>query len=502
MKLSKLLKQVKTNFKIVQGQDHIDLDFNNITQDSRDINPQSIFFALKGVKVDATKFILPVIESGVRAIFVHGEFNRDYSDNKNVVIIKSDEIDDLLAECLNFFYKDLPDNIYAVTGTNGKTSVADFVRQSLELIGIKSASIGTLGVITNHLDQRELRKSSLTTPDIVTLYKNLSLLKKSQVNHVIIEVSSIALDQGRVKGIEFVASIFTNLTQDHLDYHKLMTRYFDSKMLLFKDFTKIGSPAIINSDINQFSEIQKICKQKDLQVFDFGYKAKSLKIISVKHYDFGQEVIFSYQQNEYRFQTNLYGEFNVYNIMSAVALLISTKNLSKSKIDQFLSILPKIKSASGRIEKIATLKNSAQIFIDFAHTPDALEKVLKLWRHYTTNRLIILFGCGGDRDSSKRAKMGKIANDLADLVIITDDNPRSEDPSQIRKEIISSCNPAKTIEKPDRANAIKYAISILKSGDILILAGKGHEKYQIINNTYTDFDEELIAKEIVKNENL
>lgn len=496
MKLSQLLEQVSVNHQIVQGESNIDLEFNDIAQDSRGAKSDSIFFALKGAAFDAVKFIPQVIEFGVKIIFVHDGYDQDYSTH-DLVIIKSNQIGDLLAQCLKIFYSDLPKNIYAVTGTNGKTSVADFARQSFELLGIKSASIGTLGVIANSIDQSKISKSALTTPDIVTLYKNLTLLKKHQINHVIIEVSSIALDQGRVNGIEFAASIFTNLTQDHLDYHGSMDSYFDSKMLLFKQFTAKDSPAIINSDIDQFPKIQEICNKSDLNISDFGFKADAFKIISINQIDHGQEVVFSYLQDEYKFQINLYGEFNVYNILSVIALIISTKNLDKPKITEFLSTLLKINSANGRVEKVATLKNSAQIFIDFAHTPDALEKVLKLSRHFTKNRLIILFGCGGDRDAGKRPQMGKIANDLADVIIVTDDNPRSEDPTQIRQEIIAVCDSSKAVEKSDRKNAIKYAISILESGDVLILAGKGHEKYQITKDGSIDFDEEQIVKEII-----
>lgn len=487
MKLLALLKNVKTPHQI-SG----DAEILNVAIDSRLVKNGDIFFALVGKTQDGSKFINDAISKGASAIVTSQKI-----ENKNVAIVKTPEVFSLLVEVLKEFYAPLPTNIYAITGTNGKTSTAEFTRQILQFLGKKSASIGTLGTRANSDIEAQLQASSLTTPDIVSLYKNLNILKKNAVDDTAIEVSSIGLEQGRIAGLKIDVAAFTNFTQDHLDYHKSMDEYFRCKMILFKDVLPNGSTVVLNSDIKEFPEIKKIAESKNHQIIDYGFNAKILRIKKINPHDLGQKVFFEYAGNDFDFELSTSGDFQAFNAVCALGNVLAKNKITPENLREILKNFSKLKPAEGRMQRAAILSNKAQVFIDFAHSPDALENVLKLARHIG-KRVLVLFGCGGDRDAKKRPIMGEIACRHADSVIVTDDNPRSENPAAIRQEILAVCDMSKTIEVADRKLAIEKAIKMLQPHDVLILAGKGHEKYQIIGDKKSEFDEEKIVENALK----
>lgn len=475
-----------------------EIEISDIAIDSRLVKKNSIFFALQGKTTDGAKYIATAINQGAIAVIASDFSFCSKEDLEKIIAIKLDQVFELLVKVLNIFYPSLPQNIYAVTGTNGKTTVVEFGRQILQIMGLNSASIGTLGVISDYVDQNLLQKTALTTPDIVSFYKNLAVLKENGIDDVFIEASSIGLEQNRISGLGISAGAFTNFSQDHLDYHKSMEKYFDCKMLLFSKVLKENYFAVINSDILEYGKILEICKKTNLNITTYGYKANDFKIHEVEITESGEKILFEYNQKNHVINLDVVGDFQAHNILCSLALILIKHKISDDKLTEILKNFSQIKPVSGRMQKVATLENKARIFIDFAHSPDALKKVLLLSRNLTKARIIVLFGCGGNRDALKRPIMGEIACDLADLVIVTDDNPRLEDAAQIRKEILVGCDANKVIEIANRKEAIQKAIKMLQSEDILILAGKGHEKYQVIGNEKFEFDEEKIVKDVTR----
>lgn len=503
MKIKDILEKITPKNQLISLENNqnnylSEIEISDIAIDSRLVKKNSIFFALQGKTTDGAKYIATAINQGAIAVIASDFSFCSEEDLKKIIAIKSDQVFELLVKVLNIFYPSLPQNIYAVTGTNGKTTVVEFGRQILQIMGLKSASIGTLGVISDYVDQNLLQKTALTTPDIVSFYKNLTILKENGIDDVFIEASSIGLEQNRISGLQITAGAFTNFSQDHLDYHKSMEEYFDCKMLLFSKVLKENYFAVINSDILEYEKILEICKKRNLNIFTYGYKATNFKILEVKTTELGEEITFEYNQKNFVINLDVVGDFQAHNILCALALVLTNYKISDDKLTEILKNFSQIKPVLGRMQKVATLENKARIFVDFAHSPDALKKVLLLSRKLTKEKVIVLFGCGGNRDVLKRPIMGEIACDLADLIIITDDNPRLEDAAQIRKEILVGCDAHKVIEISNRKEAILKAIKMLKSDDILILAGKGHEKYQIIGSEKLEFDEEKIVKDATK----
>jgi UDP-N-acetylmuramyl-tripeptide synthetase len=497
MNLQLILNKTALEFQIYGNKSLIaDIEINDIAIDSRLVSASSIFFAMMGKKNDGANFLPDIIKKNCSIAVISKNSKFDYQEfllhNPQFILIISD-VAKFLSQTLQIFYPNLPKNIYAITGTNGKTSVAEYTRQMLNFLEIKSASIGTIGIKTTENIGDKLIESGLTTPDIVSLYKNLALLKAHNINDVAIEVSSIGLEQKRIDGLKIEVGAFTNFSQDHLDYHRDMQDYFDCKMILFSQIIPQNGCAVINADIPEFLTIKKICEERQLKIIDYGFSAKAIKIITLN----SQQIIIEYQQEIFEFSLDFKGSFQVYNILCAFGNIIAKHDLSNLQISKLIKNFSQLNSAQGRMQLVANFR-SAKIFIDFAHTPDALENVLKLANQIKKNRVIILFGCGGDRDSKKRPIMGKIAVELADLVIITDDNPRSENPQKIRQEIIAENNSVKIIEIDNRKLAIIKAIELIEAGDILILAGKGHENYQIIGSQKYEFNEEKIVLDVIK----
>ena len=471
-----------------------DIEIEGIDRDSRLIKENYIFCAVDGMNLKGATFIEPAIKNGAKVIVTETDYK-----NENIIVMKTKEknLKDIYGKLLKQFYNNLPEHIIGVTGTSGKTSVVEFLRQAIELLGYESASIGTLGI---KYKEENIKSDTLTMKETSDLYEKLYLLKSEKnVNYVSMEFTSQGLDQKRAVGVHPEIGIFTNITPEHLDYHKTMEEYFNKKMLLFKEALNKGSTAIINADIPEFEKIKKVCRECNHKIISYGYNG-DIKIKNIENNLQGQKVYFEYLGKEYLLNTKFMGHFQVMNLLSVFGALVEL-NIEKD-ISKIIKSLENIKNAEGRMEFVGKKKNGAQIYIDFAHKSDALQKILETMRDHMKNekkgRLFVLFGCGGDRDKEKRQVMGQIANKLADVVFITDDNPRNENPDEIRNEILKGCPKAYNIA--GRENAIKEAFKMLEENDILILAGKGHEKYIIINKEKIPFDEKKIVQECINNE--
>ena len=468
--------------------------FSGICFDSSKYKKNNIFFSIKGTKIDGNKFINNAIQKGAKIIISNQKF---VGIEKNILFIKSSNVRKSLSEFAYKIYKDKPQNIVAVTGTNGKSSVADFYFQILKLNKKKVASIGTLGVKTKDY----IKKTSNTTIDPITLSVILHKLKKEGINDVILEASSHGLKQNRLDGLKFKTGIFTNFSHDHLDYHKTFNNYLKSKLYLFEKLLKKKASIVTDLKIPEYVKIKKLALRKKFHIETISNNGGNLEIISHKYQNEKQIIKIKYNKNIYRFETRLIGKIQIKNIL--MAMIAATKsNLSFTKI---ISTVNNLKPVSGRLEQIGIIKNNSKVILDYAHTPDALKASLKsLKEQYKNRKISIVFGCGGDRDKAKRPIMGKIANKYCDKVYLTDDNPRYENPKTIRASISKNINKFKIYELPNRANAIKKAIFDLKTGDILIVAGKGHEKiqeYKKIKNLFSD-QEQILKNITIKNKTL
>jgi len=460
--------------------------FNAINFSSKKCKNGDIFFAIKGNKFDGNKYIKDAIANGAKTIVS----NQKFEGYKNgILYIKSKNPRKLLSESCSKIYKSKPKNLIAITGTNGKSSIANFYLQILNNNNIRVASIGTLGIHTN----RSNINTNNTTLDPITLHKVLNDLKNKGINNIILEASSHGLKQYRLDGLKFDLSIFTNFSRDHLDYHKSYKDYFDSKMILFKKLTKKKSKVIIDDGINESQKIHKILNKNDLKSISIGKNKSDLQIVSHNYFGKYQRVTFNFKGKSYSFQTSLIGKIQIKNLIMAI-LAANEINLPMKRI---IKSIKNIKDTNGRLQKIGNLKNNSKVILDYAHTPDALKNCIESVKdQFKLSKISLLFGCGGERDKPKRQIMGNIANSLCDKVYLTDDNPRNEDPNKIRSDIKKAINKSKLLEIPSRKEAISLAIKNLKSGDILIVAGKGHEKYQEYKSKKFFSDTKYILKNI------
>ena len=452
----------------------------NFSINSKKVNKNDIFFAIEGSKQSGSLYSSEALSKGAYKVVTSKN-----TKNKNYLIVKN--VNKFLAEACSAKYKEKPKNIIAVTGTNGKSSVANFYFQILKNLKINSAAIGTLGIFYKN----KVKRTNLTTPDIITIHKELNFLKKNKIDNVCLEASSHGLHQNRLDGINFTAGIFTNFTQDHLDYHKNLKNYLQAKLYLFSSLLKKNSFAILDTDIPEFSIISKICKKRKIKILSFGSKGNAIKLIS--HYYFGKKQIIkiNFLNKIYNIKLDLIGDFQIKNLFAAIlASYLSVKNP-----DQIINVLSKIRSATGRMQYVGNKKKSA-VVVDYAHTPDALKKSLQTLAKQFNKKVDVVFGCGGDRDKGKRYKMGEIADQFASKIYLTNDNPRSENPISIIKQIKKGCSRSKIIL--DRKMAIKSAINNLNTDSILLIAGKGHENYQIINNQKKYFSDQKVSKFFLK----
>ena len=453
---------------------------SGIADDSREVAEGYLFFAIPGTKQNGENYIEHAVKQGAKFIVLDRK-SKVATRYKGIKYIEVDNPRAYLSKISSLFYQKQPNNIVAITGTNGKTSVANFFQQICALLGYKSASIGTLGIMTSEKSYKSKDIPSLTSPTPIELHKILKELSDNSYTHVAIEASSHGIYQNRLDNVKFKATGFTNLSQDHLDYHSTLQTYFQAKLRLFSEILEVGSYAVLNADIKEFEAIKQVCQECFIKVIEYGKKAKDLQIESASFNHWKMKIF----DQEYVLQSPLRGEFQLYNLLCSIGLAVAC-GLPVYKI---IGILDKITAVKGRLELVAKY-NGADVYIDYAHTPDSLKTVLLTLREICEGNLHVLFGCGGERDIEKRYMMGDIANKYADYIIVTDDNPRGEDSAIIRRQIMKACPNGAEIE--GRGKAIEYAIKSLKVDDILVIAGKGHENYQLIANNkiyFSDFDE-------------
>jgi UDP-N-acetylmuramoyl-L-alanyl-D-glutamate--2,6-diaminopimelate ligase len=449
-----------------------------ITADSRQTGQGFAFFAIPGAKADGVKFANDAVARGASVVIGEGE--RPPELLARIPYIHVADVRRSLALAAAKVFPRQPETMVAVTGTNGKTSVASFVRQIWTALGEQAASVGTIGLVTPSGEVA----GSLTTPDSVSLHELLDRLADAGVTHMAMEASSHGLDQKRLDGVRLAAGAFTNLTRDHLDYHKTFDDYRAAKLRLFDRLLPAGAAAIADADEEDAKHIEAITKRRGLRYFSVGRAGKNLQLLTVTIDGFAQRLEILADGVRHSVKLPLVGGFQVSNALVAAGLAIATG----SDAAKVLAALENIKGAAGRLELVGE-KNGAPIFVDYAHTPDALENALTALRPYVRGKLAIVFGAGGDRDPGKRPLMGAAAANHADQIYVTDDNPRSEEPSEIRRAIMKEARGA--VEIGDRTEAVRTAIRNLKQGDVLLVAGKGHERGQILRDRtipYTDHE--------------
>jgi UDP-N-acetylmuramoyl-L-alanyl-D-glutamate--2,6-diaminopimelate ligase len=457
-----------------------------ITADSRAVAPGFVFFAIPGTKVDGASFIAKAVEAG--AVAVVGATERPANLPGAVVYRQVPDVRAALARAAARFYPGQPSTMVAVTGTAGKSSVADFVRQIFAALGHKSASLGTLGVVTSDGEAY----GSLTTPDPVSLHETLDRLARSGIDHAAMEASSHGIEQRRLDGVRLAAAAFTNLGRDHLDYHATMDAYLDAKLRLFRELLPEGAPVVVNQDGDEAARVVAAAQARGQQPFTVGRAGETIRLLDAQTVGFAQRLTLAHAGREYTMPFPLIGAFQVENALVAAGLVIATGG----EPDRVFAALGDLIGVRGRLERVGEV-NGALCVVDYAHKPEALSHVLEALRPFATGRLVCLFGCGGDRDRGKRPIMGAIAVEKADVVIVTDDNPRSETPAAIRAEIIAAAPGAREIG--DRAQAIRTAVRELSAGDVLVVAGKGHETGQIIGERTLPFsDHEAVRAAIAE----
>jgi len=453
-----------------------EVEISGLSADSRTVAPGYLFAALPGVKTDGRRFIGQARDRGAVALLApEGTEASGFA-----AVVEDSAPRRRFADMTARFFGSQPEMVAAVTGTNGKTSVASFVRQLWTLGGRAAASIGTLGIESDRLQ----RSGALTSPDPVTLHKALFELDAAGITHAVCEASSHGLAQHRLDGVRFTAGAFTNLTHEHLDYHKTTEAYFHAKARLFGELLEPGCPAVIDADGMWGKRMAELASGRGLRLVTVGQaKEVDLRLQAVLTQEDSQRLSIVYEGRDYETVLPLAGAFQAKNAVLAAGLVISLGGEPEAVIAD----LARLAAVPGRLEKVGTTSSGGSVYIDYAHTPDALANLLDALRPHTAGRLTVVFGCGGDRDLGKRPEMGRIAAARADRVIVTDDNPRREDPAAIRAEILAAVPNAREIG--DRAAAIAEAVENLEAGDVLVIAGKGHEQGQILGEDVIPFSD-------------
>jgi UDP-N-acetylmuramoyl-L-alanyl-D-glutamate--2,6-diaminopimelate ligase len=468
-----------------------DREINGLTCDSRQVEPGFLFAALPGSQVDGRAFIAQAVANGAVAILAE-ENTPPSSVPGDAALITAANPRKQYAQTAARFFGAQPRTIAAITGTNGKTSVAGFLRQIWAEIGYASASAGTLGVEIAGTDAGKTvdikHGFNLTTPDSVDLHRALKELADAEIEHLALEASSHGLDQYRLDGLRVSAAAFTNLTRDHLDYHGTVEAYLDAKTRLFSELLIDGGIGVINADDPYAETFRQACQARGVQVLSYGVNGKDICLKRITPRTHGQMLDVNVMGVDYEINLALTGSFQAMNALCALGLAIGMGD----QPDLAVKALTNLRGAPGRVQLAGTSENGAAVYVDYAHTPDALECVLKALRPHTETRLHVVFGCGGDRDAGKRPEMGHAAAICADRVIVTDDNPRSEDPALIRRQTLEGCPGATEIG--DRAKAIGDAIDGLRAGDILVVAGKGHETGQVVGDHVYPFDDVSVVQ--------
>ena len=461
-------------------------DVAGITADSRAVKPGYIFAALKGARADGSAFIADAVARG--AVAVLAEDGTTWPSCTPPRPLLTDAAPRRrLAEIAALLAGPLPRTMLAVTGTNGKTSTVDFLRQIVAASGRRAASLGTLGMIAPGVEP----EASLTTPDPVNLAERLARLRRAGIDHVALEASSHGLDQARLDGLRFAAAGVTNLTRDHLDYHGSLDAYREAKLRLFAELVEEGAPALAMSDLEpaMLGALREIARRRHLRFGTVGEDGTALRLIALRPEADGQALTVDQAGRRREIALPLAGRFQADNALLAAALARAVG--IEDALDHLASLAP----VRGRLERAAVLPNGAAAYVDYAHTPDAIARVLDALRPHATGRLVVVFGAGGDRDRGKRPLMGEEAARHADQVIVTDDNPRSEEPGSIRAEILAACPGATEIG--ERRAAIAAGLERLGPGDVLVVAGKGHEQGQIVGETVIPFDDASVIRNLV-----
>lgn len=475
IKLSDLLRRDVPADPVITG----------VTADSRKVAPGSLFVALPGSAADGRAYIPQALSQGAAAVLAPVDTDVALAP----VLVTSGDVRRSYAIAARSFYGVQPATCVAVTGTNGKTSVAAFCRQIWASLGLSAASMGTLGVLkqTGNVNQ-VLTGPGLTSPDAADAARMLAELATGGVTHLALEASSHGIDQRRLDGVSLKAAAFTNLSQDHLDYHGDMEAYRAAKLRLFDTLLPRGRTAVLNADSDAYSSFAAASIMSGLGVMGVGERGRDLTLIARQAVPEGQRLTLDVRGTLHEVLLPLAGAFQASNALVAAGLCIAAGETP----ERVLSGLEHITGAQGRLQRIPG-PGRGEVYVDYAHTPDGLETVLKALRPHATGRLIVVFGAGGDRDRAKRPLMGEIAGRLADLAIVTDDNPRSEDPAAIRKAVREGCPKAQEIG--DRRAAIRHAIEQMRDGDVVVIAGKGHEQGQIVGGVTHPFDDATEAAE-------
>lgn len=462
----------------------LDLDIQGVTSDSRAVRPGFLFAALPGSTTDGRRFIPEAVARGAVAVLT--PTGDDAVRVEGACRIPDRNPRHRLARMAAKFYGAQPEIIVAVTGTNGKTSVAEFARQLWSATGSRSASLGTLGLITDGARSGP----GLTTPDPVALHAVLRDLTHDGVGRLAMEASSHGLDQCRLDGVRARAAAFTNLSQDHLDYHGDMSAYLGAKLRLFSDLLVDGGTAIVNRDIPEFQRVAEVCRARGISVTGFGMSEQAeLRLLRRSPTSRGQELILRLDGIEHRVFLPLVGGFQAMNALAALGLVARAED---RPVAAFLEALAELHGVPGRLQLVGRAATGAPVYVDYAHTPDALKTLLEAARPHVEGRLICVFGAGGDRDTGKRPLMGASVRAGADLAIVTDDNPRTEDPATIRRAVLAGCPGG--MEIGDRAAAIEAGVKELGPKDMLLIAGKGHETGQSVGDTVLPFDDAEVAR--------
>ncbi len=461
-----------------------DVEISGLAADSRDVRQGYLFAALEGTNRDGGDFIDDALSRGAVALLTDA---RRSNRPPNVALLSDVNPRRRLAFLAARFYRRQPKVIAAVTGTNGKTSVASFTRQIWTRLGHKAASLGTLGVVAPGFEM----PLSHTTPDPVTLHRLLAELQAAGVEHLALEASSHGLDQYRLDAVKVTAAAFTNLTRDHFDYHNSPEAYLGAKLRLFDAILAPGGTAVANADADVFPAIESVCRGRGHRLIAYGREGRELRILDIRSTARGQHVEAEVFGRRAAIDLPLAGSFQAGNALCALGLAVG----AGAEPAAALAALPMLAGVPGRMQWVANHPNGAPIYVDYAHSPDALATVLTALRPHTAGHLVVVFGCGGDRDRGKRPEMGRIAERLADRVIVTDDNPRSEEPAAIRRAVLEGCPEGEEIG--DRASAIRAGIESLEPGDLLLIAGKGHERGQIVGTVTKPFDDAAVARAAV-----
>jgi UDP-N-acetylmuramoyl-L-alanyl-D-glutamate--2,6-diaminopimelate ligase len=478
-------ESILASVKVGQNAMKASKEFTGLAADSREVKPGYLFAALTGVNANGADYIKDAVGRGAAAVLGRPELGAR-ATALGVRFIPDENPRLALAHRAAAFFGAQPKTIAAVTGTNGKTSVSVFLRQVWTELHHSAASLGTIGVVTA-TGEIPLKQ---TTPDPIELHRLLADLKHDGIDHLAVEASSHGLDQYRLDGVDISAVAFTNITRDHLDYHPTFEHYLASKLRLFTEVVHGDGIAVVNADAEHSEHFADAARKRGLRLMTVGENGEALKLKSCVPHNGGQTLDVEFDSKSYQIDLPLAGSFQASNALVAAALAIGLGDEPKA----VFAALEKIAGAPGRLERVAIAASGAPIYVDYAHTPDAQETVLKAIRPHVAGRLHVVFGCGGDRDKGKRPLMGAAAAKFADNVIVTDDNPRSEDPAAIRREILGGSPKAQEIG--DRATAIRAGVAALGMGDVLVIAGKGHETGQIVGKEirpFSDRDEAIKA---------